>query len=233
MVSLISSLRYFTFLYGHTKHHIHNREGGRKENIQTRTWVSLKRKNGEVFGTFTLLSVHLWASASVYSSEIPTKPLFSSLRDISSFDLFQSRGKSLGQVLCVGFVPKQTKGSSDWHPHQHPQKRMPPIVSQVYYRWRYPQRIFGLECCSLKTLKKCQQAKNLSWIGIILRWGFLIWELIFIYCGLFVLILVVFVLFLLSLCFGQISPLVFFRWLPWPRIGMVSLVTVSPVITLP
>ena len=39
------------------------------------------------------------------------------------------------------------------------------------------------------------------------------WELIFIYCGLFVLILVgFFVLFLLSLRFGQISPLTFFRW---------------------
>ena len=40
-------------------------------------------------------------------------------------------------------------------------------------------------------------------------------ELIFIYCGLFVLILVVFfffVLFLLSLRFDQISPLAFFRW---------------------
>ena len=48
-----------------------------------------------------------------------------------------------------------------------------------------------------------------------MRWGFLILELIFfffIYCGLFVLILVVFVLFLLSLRFGQISPLAFFRW---------------------
>ena len=33
----------------------------------------------------------------------------------------------------------------------------------------------------------------------------------FIYCGLFVLILVVFVLFLISLRFGQISPLAFFR----------------------
>ena len=53
---------------------------------------------------------------------------------------------------------------------------------------------------------------SLSLIGIILRWGFLIWELIFIYCGLFVLILVVFVLFLLSLRFGQISPLAFCRW---------------------
>ena len=41
-----------------------------------------------------------------------------------------------------------------------------------------------------------------------------------------------FVLFLLSLRFGQISPLAFFRWfLPRPRIGMMSLVTVSPVIT--
>ena len=40
-----------------------------------------------------------------------------------------------------------------------------------------------------------------------------IWELIFfIYCGLFVLILVVFVLFVLSPRFGQISPLAFFRW---------------------
>ena len=41
-----------------------------------------------------------------------------------------------------------------------------------------------------------------------------------------------FVLFLLSLRFGQISPLAFFRWFsPRPRIGMMSLVTVSPVIT--
>ena len=54
-------------------------------------------------------------------------------------------------------------------------------------------------------------------------------NLFFIYCGLFVLILVVFVLFLLLQRFGQISPLAFFRW--FPRIGMQSLVTVSPVIT--
>ena len=40
----------------------------------------------------------------------------------------------------------------------------------------------------------------------------IVWELIFIYCGLFVLILVVFVLFLLSQRFDQISPLAFFRW---------------------
>ena len=40
------------------------------------------------------------------------------------------------------------------------------------------------------------------------------------------------VLFLLSLRFGQISPLAFFRWfLLRPRIGMMSLVIVFPVIT--
>ena len=45
---------------------------------------------------------------------------------------------------------------------------------------------------------QCNEFDYLSLIGIILRWGFLIWELIFIYCGLFVFVLVVFVLFLLS-----------------------------------
>ena len=70
---------------------------------------------------------------------------------------------------------------------------------------------------------------NLSLIGIILRWGFLIWELNFIYCGRFVLILVVFVL------FHYVSPK-FHLWpssgdLPRHRIGMLSLVTVTPVIT--
>ena len=41
----------------------------------------------------------------------------------------------------------------------------------------------------------CTEFLYLSLIGIILRWGFLFWELIFMYCGLYVLILVVFVLF--------------------------------------
>ena len=78
----------------------------------------------------------------------------------------------------------------------------------------------------------CTEFLYLSLIGINLRWGFLFWELIFMYCGLYVLILVVFVLFSFSLHFGQISRLAFFRWfLTRPRIGMLSLVTVSPVIT--
>ena len=66
-----------------------------------------------------------------------------------------------------------------------------------------------------------------------MRWGFLIWELIFIYCGLFVLILVVF--FCVVFFFHYILAK-FHLWpssgdLPRPRIGMMSLVTVSPVIT--
>ena len=63
---------------------------------------------------------------------------------------------------------------------------------------------------------------------IILRWGFLIWELIFIYCGLFVLILVV-LFFFVFFCF--FFHYVSAKFLPRPRIGMMSLVTVFPVIT--
>ena len=69
-----------------------------------------------------------------------------------------------------------------------------------------------------------------------MRWGFLIWELIFIYCGLFFLILVVFFFF-----FCVVSSFTTFRpnftfgllqvILPRPRIRMMSLVTVFPVIT--
>ena len=44
VVSLISGRGYFTFLYKHAKQNIHNRRGGRKENKQTRTWVSSKHK---------------------------------------------------------------------------------------------------------------------------------------------------------------------------------------------
>ena len=75
---------------------------------------------------------------------------------------------------------------------------------------------------------------DLSLIGIILRWGFFIWELIFfIYCRLFVLILVGF--FLCCFFFHYVSAK-FHLWpssgdLPRPRIGMLSLVNVSPVIT--
>ena len=52
VVSLISGQGYFTFLYRYTKHNIHNREGGRKENEQTQTWVSSKHKKGEDCDTF-------------------------------------------------------------------------------------------------------------------------------------------------------------------------------------
>ena len=75
---------------------------------------------------------------------------------------------------------------------------------------------------------------DLSLIGIILRWGFLIWELIFIYCGLFCPHLGR-VFFLYCFFFHYVSAK-FPLWpssgdLPQPRIGMLSLVTVSLVIT--
>ena len=54
--------------------------------------------------------------------------------DLSSLIFFRSSGKSCVQALCVGVAPKQTKGSSDWHPH--PQKRMPPIVSQFSFSFQ-------------------------------------------------------------------------------------------------
>ena len=65
-----------------------------------------------------------------------------------------------------------------------------------------------------------------------MRWGFLIWELIFIYCRLFVLILVVFCVVSSFTTFrpnftSGLLQVILLR----PRIGMLSLVTVSQVIT--
>ena len=79
----------------------------------------------------------------------------------------------------------------------------------------------------------------MSLIGIILRWGFLIWELIFIYCGLFFPHLgrfFFFFFFFLCCFFFHYVSAKFHLWpssgdLPRPRIGMLSLVTVPPVIT--
>ena len=95
-----------------------------------------------------------------------------------------------------------------------------------------------LTCCAIGKASSewfCMlEILYLSLIGIILRWGFLIWEFIFlkIYCGLFVLILVVF----LCCFFFPNASAKFHLWpssddLPRPRIGILSLVTVSPVIT--
>ena len=75
---------------------------------------------------------------------------------------------------------------------------------------------------------------TMSLIGIILRWGFLIWELIFYllrtFCPQFGRFF-----FLCCFFFHYVSAK-FHLWpssgdLPQPRIGMLSLVTVSPVIT--
>ena len=56
----------------HKTQHIQLREWRKRE--QSQTWVSYKRKKGEVCDAFVQLSVHLWTIVSMYSSEIPTKP---------------------------------------------------------------------------------------------------------------------------------------------------------------
>ena len=166
VVSLISDQWYFTFLDGHTKHNIRNRESGRKENKHgLELALSARRKK---YVTLLCSSPCIcWLSR-----EIPTKPQWNadssshvilpqvqaaafldgqlpptsvdwsilspsanwllSLQfwHLPSLVVFRSCGKSHVQALCVGFAPKQTKGSSDWHPH--PKKRMPPIVSRTW-----------------------------------------------------------------------------------------------------
>ena len=75
VVSLISGQGYFTFLYQHTKHNIHNREVGRKRNKQTRTWVSSKRKKGEVCDTFLAFCVLSRACIRAKFRQIHQEPL--------------------------------------------------------------------------------------------------------------------------------------------------------------
>ena len=96
-----------------------------------------------------------------------------------------------------------------------------PISIMLLFGWLPLVLLFACSPVPDQSFSDCTESTNstfyhghfhLSLIGIILRWGFLIWDLIFIYCGLIFLILVVFVLFLLPLRFGQISPLAFFRW---------------------
>ena len=62
-------------------------------------------------------------------------------------------------------------------------------------------------------------------------WCFLIWELIFIYCGLFGSFLVVFFCFFFHYVSAKFHLCPSSGDLPRPQIGMLSLVTVSPVIT--
>ena len=93
--------------------------------------------------------------------------------------------------------------------------------SNPLWRLRFGLILWHINHCRLFNTKSIFIHINfyLSLIGIILRWGFLIWELIFIYCGLFHYVSAKFHLWPSS---GD---------LPRPRIGMLSLVTVSPVIT--
>ena len=80
VVSLISGQGYFTFLYVHIKHKILNQEGGGKENKQTWTWVSSKRKKGEVCDTFLAFCASVGEHERVFerNSHIVTRNVYSS-----------------------------------------------------------------------------------------------------------------------------------------------------------
>ena len=63
----------------------------------------------------TSLFYFLVLTASVLSTGLFCSLLLTPLLDLPSLVLFRSRRRSHAQALCVGFVPKQTKKSSDWH----------------------------------------------------------------------------------------------------------------------
>ena len=99
---------------------------------------SQKFRNYHLLTLANLASESIGPSSRLFSPSgcpvLPTDlfcPLVSSvlLWDLPSLVFFRSRGRSRAQALCVGFVRKQTKGSSDLHPPLHREKRIPSIVS--------------------------------------------------------------------------------------------------------
>ena len=120
MVSLISGQGYFTFLYGRTKHNIHNQEGGRKENKQTRTWVSSKLKKGEVCDTFLAFGE---LSQGCIRAKIPPSHLERWL--ILSYWPTRPLGPHIRAVTCsvlltVLFCPLFCSASFSWLPPSFP-----------------------------------------------------------------------------------------------------------------
>ena len=130
----------------------------------------------------------------VRSRRYPTETIINA--DYADIELFVNPPT---QDKCLLHSLEQTAGGIGLHVNANK-------MEYICFKWGNISTLNG------EHLKIVNTFTYLSLIGIILRWGFLIWELIFIYCRLFVLTLVVFVLFPLSLRFGQISPLAFFRW---------------------
>ena len=113
---------------------MHNREGGRKENKQTRTLVSSKRKKGEVCNTFLAFCASVSYRERVFERNSLKATGTSALFCWLPFSVLLSSSSGL---ICdiprkpFVWVLRQKKGSSDWHLHPHPLKRMPRIVSQL------------------------------------------------------------------------------------------------------
>ena len=71
-------------------------------------------------GLSSCLSDFCWLVSSLPDSHLLTDSFswlvcpVDCLWDLPSLILFRSRGRSRARALCVGFAPKQTKGSSEW-----------------------------------------------------------------------------------------------------------------------
>ena len=95
----------FHIAFANTQDTTYTIESGRKKNKKARTWVSTKRKKGEVFDTFLWFPVHLWAIVSVYLSEIPTQPPGTLTHPLALADLTsESTGPSSSLGGCLSLT---------------------------------------------------------------------------------------------------------------------------------
>ena len=167
-------------LYKHTTDTAYITEGGRKKNKQARTWVSSKCKKKEKFWHFSVVFSASVAIGSVYPSKILTQPPGTLTHSLTLADLAsESTGPysslsnhlsltvtfpqllltpsllltTLGpcmQDLCVGFVPKQIKESSDWHSPTETNPPPPPLCHKTKNIYIHKYRLKFLK----KYLKK-------------------------------------------------------------------------------
>ena len=144
--------------------------------------------------------------------------------------------KALGRASpsdCLVRYPGYTLGTGFILLQRYSRYMLQPQPTNL--RWSYEQKVKKNKEKEIKkwtndgTEKNMGKKLRLSLIGIILRWGFLIWELIFLFTVNF--LYSSFVLFLLHHVSAKCHLWPSSGDQPRPQIGMLSLVTVSPVIT--
>ena len=150
VVSLISDLENYIFIYRHTKHTTDMVE---EKDKRTNNDLSQRQAQEGVFrATFCafceltractraklsqkplamLTSVDCSLKSTVLFCRLtPSADYLCLLSDLASFVHFRSHGRSRAQALWFGFAPKIF---SDWHPHT-PTQQMPNIVSYHLFR---------------------------------------------------------------------------------------------------